>query len=129
MVTSTEISSSSGQLKSPSSKSRLSKRLKGWPKKRQKLRPNETTIIAESSATASKEYPIIDPLVLQNANKETWWAAIWLSRLQPGRKKTRKNDNQGAHNAKMRPTIVTLAEQLQEAQLTPLSVPNSNVPP
>lgn len=68
---------------------------------------------------------MIDPLVLQNADTETRWAAIWLSKLQPGKNKARKNDKQGA---RIRPTIVTLAEQLKEAQLTPLSVQNSNVP-
>ena len=128
MVTSTQISSSSSQQKSPSS-TPLSKRLKGWPKKRQKLQPSETPIIAESSATPRDEYPIIDPLVLRNVSKETRWAAIWLSRLQPGRKNTRKNDSQGTQSSRVRPTVMTLAEQLREAQLTPLSVPNSNVPP
>ena len=129
MVTSTQVSSSSGQPKSPSPKSSLGKHLKGWPKKREKLQPNETPIIAKTSATRSEEYPVIDPLVLQNANKETRWAVIWLSRLQPRRKKSRKNDNLGAQSEKIQTTIMTLAEQLQEAQSTPLTVPNSKVLP
>jgi hypothetical protein len=64
---------------------------------------------------------------MEEITKEARWAVIWLRRLNLRKKPSRSYDSRGPDGT-IKPTIKTLAEQLREAQSTPLSIPDcSNV--
>jgi hypothetical protein len=115
----------------PSTQSKSDKQFKRWSKKRTMQRPIDIPIIADSSLTSNENYNIHEALDLTiyisgGTVKGTGWAAIWLRRLKL-RKKSRKSENSIPQNQTNRPRLITLAEQLQEAQPTPLSQPSSKV--
>src|SRR5271170_1413036 len=128
----TSQTSSLGQPNSfPSTPSTSKKRFKGWPKKRTTSPPNAVPI-TNLSPTPSEQFEIRHPLrrpidEMEGVVREAGWAAIWLRRLNL-RKKSSSSYDSKCPNEAIRPTIKTLAEQLQEAQSTPLALPNySNV--
>lgn len=108
-----------------SSQPKSGKRLRGWPKKRSKANPHQNLIVQPVLLETGEKNVIIEIQALElerndRGSGEFRWAAIWLRRLQQ-RKKQRKSD------LKSPPKILTLAEQLQEAQQTPLDAPDSRV--
>ena len=113
-------------------KSNLSKRLPKWRKKPSKSQQQTLSIKETLISVRTEEYILAFPDTLQSpedleagaACKETW-AALWLRRLRPRKRKLKGISN--AQNSEVRPKLMTLAEQLEEAQTTPLCIPDAKV--
>ena len=128
MVTTTSAravdSAASGFSQEPTTKTEKA-RLRGWPKKRHKQQPLNVHDVPS-------EIEVLPECELQEAEMtvetETTWAILWLRRLRPRRKSRLTSVGKGKGEQEQ-PRLMTLAEQLREAQESPLLVPQSKVTP
>ena len=94
----------------------------GWPKKRRKQRSEE--IQKSVPEQPDDECEVFETEV--TVGRDTRWAVLWLRRLQP-RKRLGKRSQLKLERERETPKLVTLAEQLRQAQEVPLALPDSKV--
>ena len=100
----------------------------GWSKKRRRQLAEDTkTGVPErqDKKLDVQESGFVETEI--SVGKDTRWAVLWLRRLRP-RKKGKTNPT-GLHDGWDHPKVMTLAEQLREAQDSQLSLPESKVTP
>ena len=107
---------------SPEVKSRKGGASHGWQIKRRKQRSEETQNSVPE--LGDNECDLFDAEVV--VCRDTRWAVLWLRRLQP-RKRFGKVTQLKLEGGRETPKVMTLAEQLHQAQEIPLSLPDSKV--
>jgi hypothetical protein len=124
VATFTRSTATSNSTSSQEARSRTGGALHGWPKKRRKQRPEETKKAVPEPPDEECE-PFEGEVVV---GRETRWAVLWLRRLQ-SRKRLGKATQVKSERQRETPRVMTLAEQLHEAQEVPLSLTDLKVLP